>query len=145
MKDKGKLEKARISPEEVSRFDDMFYKFRTITPTDLIIEFKQEGIKYETVHSYLESGFSNSDIILIEKGISFVRAIQYHKSLRLGISKFLEEDIDPAEANRFGELNEKYFASISAGDIVRYKENGISYEQVAAKAKEVWLERSVRE
>jgi len=146
-----------VSSETANKYDERF-------DGDDVMSFIEGGFSSKGVNAYAEA-FDNSYVSNFRYTSEVVRSffknnISPRRILELNDKDFtldqysgifkpidlfplIESGISPDEANKYAVLNERYGVKISGFDIVKYKENGFFYEQVAEQARDSWLSGSI--
>ncbi len=128
----------RISAEDANAYSTAFdYSYFSY------LDRKKIGNK--DVKAFIENGISAEDILkLNDKGLTLNQVLEYSESFTpIDLFPLIKSDINPEEANKYALLNNKYGVNISGFDIVKYKEEGFSFEQVSEQSKVNWLKRSI--
>jgi hypothetical protein len=89
--------------------------------------------------------FSQEVIQLAKSGVKPEEVLNYSRTFSVqGVMLLIRNGIKPENANQYGKLNQDYSTSIDGEDVVNYTTRGIPFKVVEQKAREVWLDKSIR-
>jgi hypothetical protein len=141
----------KVEPLEANTYLDSFDKWDSIT-------LMESGISNDNAKAYLTDEltfrrhkdrrfgkFNVGDVVtLYEKDAKPEIVNEYSRSFTpIDVKTLVQNDVGAEEANRYATLNNKYLARISGIDIVNFRFNEIPFEEVEAKAREVFLYESI--